>query len=332
MQQPTSASARAEELVRKFPDAPKKTLARKLYAEFPAHYANLESARKTILRITGCNGTSEKRFAKHPRPKGKAGWKPECPPSAAEPWVPVQIDGPAKVLCLSDIHVPYHSREAVQAAVTYGKKLKPDIVLLNGDTIDFHRISRFQQDPRKRSTKQELEATVQLLEWLRHTFKNARIIYKLGNHDERWDHFVWNKCLELFDLECLQLHNVLKFEEYGIERVGDSPILCGRLPVLHGHELGRNLYAPVNPARTAFLRANHTVLIGHLHRPSSNPESDLFGKETMTWSQGCLCGKQPEYARVNKWRWGFCHIEVAANNEFNMHNMVVGNNYSVRPA
>jgi predicted phosphodiesterase len=322
----------AAELCRKFPLVPSRTLAKKLYAENKERFGNLELARSAIRRARGNEGTRKKHTATVARPNGKAGWKPECPPSAAEPWLPVQIDGPCRVLILSDIHVPYHSKEAVESAAAFGKKLKPDVLLLNGDTCDFYRISRFQQDPKKRDFAAELETCKELLSWLRGQFPKTRFIFKIGNHEQRWDHYVWQRCVELWNLENLQLQNVLGFEEFGIERVDDNPIACGKLAVMHGHELGRGLYAPVNPARTAFLKTYDTCLIGHLHRTSSNSESDWKHNETMTWSTGCLCGLSPEFARVNRWNWGFAHIDIADDNQFNVNNYRISADYQVRSA
>jgi predicted phosphodiesterase len=329
-----TSTSLARELCEKFPNVATRTLAHKLYNANKERFASLESARGTIRTVRGTCGKRNRwpGSVTHPKAKGKAGWKPSCPPSAAEPWLPVQIDGPCRVLSLSDIHIPYHDEGALNAAVKYGKKLKPDVLLLNGDFADFYRISRWQQDPKKRSFKDEISDCCDCLSWLRGQFRDARIIYKMGNHDERWDHYVWQKCVELFDLDSLQLHNVLKFEDFGIERVNDNPVMCGKLPVLHGHEIGKGIFSPVNPARGAFLRTNHTVLIGHLHQPSSHPAPDMFHSETMTWSQGCLCNRQPEYARINKWAWGFAHIDIAADNQFNVRNYRISNDYQVRSA
>lgn len=321
---------RARELCDQFPKVASQTLARKLLKE--GFYATLETARSTIRSLRGCRGGTSRITPTHKRPKGKAGWKPECPPSAAEQWLPVQIDGPARLLLLSDIHVPYHSEGALKAAVRYGKKLKPDVVVLDGDIADFYRISRFQQDPRKRTMKDEILAVRDCLSWIRGQYPNARIIFKLGNHDERWDKYIWNRCVELFELDNLQLHNVLEFESLGIERVDDNPIIAGRLPILHGHEIGKGIFSPVNPARGAFLRTNHTVLIGHLHRSSSHAESNIWHDETMTWSMGCLCDLTPEYARVNRWNHGFAHVDIAADGEFNVHNYRLSSDYKVRTA
>lgn len=334
MQKPPTGRELATEMCRRLPGATTHALARKLREEHPERFATKNAADLAIRRARGAQGKKSRaeQPPTAPRPHGKTGWKPECPPSLAEDWGPIQIDGPAKVLVLSDIHVPYHSKEAVEAAVKYGKRLKPDVVLLDGDICDFYRISRFQQDPKKRDLASEIGYARDLLSWIRGQFRNARIIYKMGNHDERWDVYIWNRAPELFNLDCVQLHNVLEFENVGLERVGDNPVICGKLPVLHGHELGRGLYAPVNPARTAFLKMLDTCLIGHLHRSSSNSESDWKHNETVAWSMGCLCGLSPEFARVNRWNRGFAFVNIAADNQFDLHNLRLSSDFKVRTA
>jgi predicted phosphodiesterase len=59
---------------------------------------------------------------------------------------------------MSDIHLPYHSVEALTTAIQFLKDEKIDALILNGDTRDFYQASRFQKDPRKRSLAHELEA------------------------------------------------------------------------------------------------------------------------------------------------------------------------------
>jgi predicted phosphodiesterase len=330
---PTIASL-ARKLCREFPDTPSRTLAKRLYAENNLRISTLHSARMAILEARGAKGKRDRHKADPEcvRPKGQAGWVPACPPSAAEPWLAVKIDGPAKILSISDVHIPYHSKEAVEAAVAYGRKLKPDTVILLGDVMDFYGASRYQKDPKKRQLTEEIEDGKKFLQWIRSQFTKQRVIYKLGNHDVRWDHLLWNKAPEICDLKDVQLHNVLEFEELGIERVDDNMILAGELPMLHGHELGKGISAPVNPARGAWLRGNHTALIGHYHRTSSHAETDLLQNEMMAWSQGCLCDRTPEYARINKWNWGFAWVDVAKSGQFNLHNCRISNDYQVRTA
>lgn len=334
MPRATIANGLATKLCKKFPDAPSRQLAKILYDENKELFTNLELARSAIRYVRGASGkrNREEGIVTAPRALGKAGWKPECPPSSAEPWLPVQIDGPCKVLLLSDIHIPYHDKGALEAAVKHGRKLKPDVVLLNGDLMDFHRISRWDSDPKSRDTVYELEVGKHCLSWLRGQFPKARFIYKLGNHCERLDKYVWQKAPELYGLPGVQLHNALDFEAFGVERVDDNPILAGKLTILHGHEPGKGMASPVNPARGLFLKTLKSCLEGHYHRTSTHCEPDMDKNETITWSTGCLCGMSPLFARVNKWNWGHCMVDVSANNQFNVHNFAINKDYEVRTA
>lgn len=323
----------AEELCKKFPDTPTMTLARRLYDENKFLFANLELARSSIRLVRGTTGRKNKKLATVPRTKQKAGWVPECPPSAAEEWKPFELTTPCRVLSLSDIHVPYHSKEAVEAAVKHGKKLNPTVLLLNGDTCDFYSISRWERDPKRRNFKAEVDVIRELLSWLRGQFPKAQFIFKDGNHEERYDVFLWNKAPELFDLEHIQLQNILDFEKFGIERVTDKrPILAGKLPILHGHEPGQGIVAPVNQARGMYLRLSHSSLTGHGHRTSTHCEPDMFDREVTCYSQGCLCNLKPLYRPFNKWNWGHSFVDVAKDGQFNLSNFRINRDYEVRTA
>lgn len=316
----------ARALSRRFPGAKTLTLARRLYDENKEQFKDIEQARTTLRRARGTHGATSRAASASkedfiaPR---KAGTVWECPPSLAEPWEPFVIARPKRTLILSDIHVPWHDKGAVEAAVAYGKEQNPTTVILNGDTIDFYAISRYMTNPKLRNLKAELDMTLQLLRWIRQEFPKAKLIYKVGNHDVRWDHFIWNKAPELWDLKQAQLHTLLEFDKLRITRVDDNPMMVGKLPVLHGHELPKGISNPVNPARGAFLRTLHSVLIGHLHQSSSHSDTNMFKKEIMTWSTGCLCELTPAYARINRWKHGFAFVEVGAQGLYDVHNLRV---------
>lgn len=322
----------AREKCNAYPDAPSRQLARMLYDENLERFPNLESARTAIRAIRGAMGRKDRKPGQvtHPRQKQKAGWKPECPPSLSEEWMPVQIDGPAKVFVFSDVHLPFHSKEAVESAISYGRKLKPDVVVLLGDIADFYNISRWEKDPKLRDFRAEIESVKQFLEWIRGKFPKARLIYKFGNHECRYDKFIYNKAPELWNLEALQMHNILEFEQLGIERVDDQVIMAGQLAMLHGHETGKSLSAPVNPARGLFLRTKHTALIGHLHQTSGHGESNMWHDETFCWSIGALCTLNPPYLRINRWNHGACAVDVSSDGQFDVHNFRISSDYRVR--
>jgi len=330
----TAGRVIAEELCKKFPEASNHGLARRLAKENPTCFTH-ETARSIIRTIRGANGKRNRKTATQLRPKGKSDAKPlEPPKSLAEPWTPYDLGNDIRVAVISDVHVPYHSPIAFESAVDHLKKLKPNVLLINGDFADFYQCSRWQKDPRKRRFSEELKSVVQGLEWLRQEFgKNCRIVYKLGNHEERWQHFIWNRAPEIYDLPQCQLNELLQLDNLGIEMVDDQRfVMAGKLPIAHGHELGRSIFSPVNPARGAFLRTHHTILVGHSHQASGHADTNVWHDETFVWSVGCLCDLTPEYARVNRWSQGCAMIEVDKEGSFGVYNKRINKAGEVRPS
>lgn len=328
----TAGRLHAEALCKKYPDHSNLGLAKKLRADYPECFSSVETARTCVRLIRGAHGQRDKKQATQPRAKGKAGTRPQMPPSLAEPWVPFDLGNGIKVGSISDVHIPYHHVKALDAAVKDLKKRNLDVVLLNGDIADFYRVSRWQKDPKKRKLSEERLLVIQGLEWLRYEFgKKTRIVYKLGNHEERWNHFIWNQCPEIYDLPQMQIDSLLEFEKHGIELVEDQrPVLAGKLPIFHGHELPKGLTNPVNQARGAFLRTNDSTLTAHGHQTSSQPHPTWDKHEAFSWSQGCLCEMHPEFARINKWNLGHCFIDVANDGSYDVCNMRITESGKVR--
>ena len=326
----------ARKLCAEHPGATSRSLANRLYRENAERFPTKNAAYLCIRRARGNQGEhNRKRCSKtnERRENQGSGWVQSCPPSHAEEWGPFDLGSGIRVLSLSDAHVPYHHPKAITAAVDYArKKFKPDVVLINGDWCDFYAVSRWDKDPKKRDFIGELETCRESLSWLRGRFPKARFIFKEGNHEERFTKFIWNKASELWGMDACRIEHILKLEEMGIEIVGDQrPIMAGGLPILHGHELG-NFTNSVNHARGSFLRTLHTVLVGHGHRTSTHCEPNMFGKETTTWSQGCLSAMNAEYARFAKWNHGFATVEVADDGDFNLTNYRISPEWIVRTA
>lgn len=300
----------ASKLIRKYPDMPSLTLARLLYKKHRHLFCSLDAARCSIRYERGNLGKKNRSRMKGDtlRPCAKAGFVWTFPHSHAPTFEPFMLEE-KRTLILNDLHIPFHSTPAIMAAIDEAKKRKPTCILLNGDVCDFFSISRFDKNPTESSLKREVDLTRQFLGWLRQEFPKSRIIYKLGNHDEWFDKYLWRKAPELFDVSGVSLRHLTTGkidaipEVPGIEWVEDQrKIKAGKLNIWHGHEVGKGSIAPpVNPARGLFMRTLDTAVQGHLHRSSEHQETTSNGKLIATWSVGCLCGLHPRYARINKW-------------------------------
>ena len=324
----------AKRLARMHPDAPARTLARRLVKEANGAIT-IEQARLRIQRQFGVHGKKHRKQIKPvaPRAPRTSGEILPMPKSMAETWTAHRMNVVGNVGILSDVHVPYHSEIAVAAAVGFLKQQNLSGLLLNGDIADFYAISRYTKDPKQRDFKGELEAVRAFIAYLRQQFPDMPIVFKTGNHEERWQHWLWQHAAEISDDPRMSLTAWLGFNEYGVELVEDKrPVLLGKLPVLHGHELPSGMAAPVNVARGAFMKTLSTVMVGHSHRTSNHAESDMWHKETGCWSTGCLCDLRPDYARINRWNWGFAMVTVHKAGEFDVHNYRVMHDGTVRTA
>lgn len=311
-------------------EMPTRKLARIMYNANNLLFTNTEDARAVLRAIEGkigvksTNGT-KKTNAYPPRPYNPY----NLPESDEKEYLPYIIEGYKKVAGFFDIHCPYHSMEALTAAIKYCKKEKVDLVLLGGDFWDFYGLSRYLKDPKKRKIGEEIRTGIELLTVLQKELK-CKIIYLYGNHCQRLQHFLWQKWGEieqLADLEEIKeitLENIVKRRapNLNIEFVGDKRIIkANDLNVVHGHEFASSIMSPVNIARGLYLRAKANTICGHHHRSSEHTEMNINGKIVTTWSVGALCELHPEYMPINSWNHGFCIISLDADGEsFKIHN------------
>lgn len=322
----TPAQLAALELLRKFPKAPTLTLAKRAYKESPELWSNLQNARACFGRLRGAwgrKGLSEAKDHGVRRAKQPAGYSMKLPSTLVHgpKWAPLQLSGPFQALVFGDTHVPYHDRPAIQTMVRHAKKRRVDVVIVNGDMIDMFALSRWEKDPRKRKFAPNAMTSLEFLRWLRATFPKARIIWKLGNHEERFESYMWTKAPELLDVPQFQFEAIYELEQVGVELVRDKrPIRAGDVNIIHGHEYRFAISNPVNAARGLFLRGKCHAITNHFHQSSQHSEKSLESKVISTWSLGCLCDLHPDYMPLNNHNHGFAQVEVDAANAFHVEN------------
>lgn len=303
----------ARQLRTKFPHTSDHSLAQLLYENNKLLFKDKEYARWIVRKIGGKAG-SEKHsgeiIPKLPRSYAK-------PPSLYK--LPVADNN---ILLISDLHIPYHDNEAINAALEFGIKEKVNTIFINGDLLDFHHQSKFEHDPRKRSTKEEFDATIEFLEYLRSKFPTQNIYFLLGNHDKRYENWLMQKAPMLFMDDYYLLEDRLNLARFSIKKLDDFTLVkAGKLCITHGHLLLKGVFAPVNAARGVFMRGKESCLIGHAHKVSEHQETTLQGKVIITYSTGCLCALNQDYAPfANNYMHGFAHIKTENNGDFHVRN------------
>jgi len=307
---PTIKQKIVREYIKKFPNTSNYALANKILKENPLQFSTLENIRTMIRYVTGncgkdhVKGLNDKSLVRPVRASNDY----ILPQSYANDFTPYEIKQ-SRILIISDLHFPYQNNEAITLALNYGKEKKVDCILINGDLIDFAVISRHEKDWRARSVAEEFDSVRMFLNTLRTHFPKSKIVYKHGNHCERWEKFLYNKAPEIFDVNDFQLEVLLKLGELKIEIVKDKrPIILGKLTVLHGHELMG--MGGVNPARATFTKTMEDTLVGHYHRTSSHSEPTMNNKLINVHSQGCLCEMNPMFMPINKWNLGFAYVDL----------------------
>jgi len=314
--------------ISKYQKATTMAIARIIQKENPIDFS-VESARGLVRKYRGefgANNSPVTQIGVRTAEEKKQSLAKKLPESDYEKCEPFIIPkGQNNILILSDIHFPYQDNKALELALNYGLEKKVNAVYLNGDIADFYQCSRFTKDRRLRDMAGELEMVRQFLKMLQDLFK-CPIYYKIGNHEKRYEDYLMLKAPELLGIDDFKLEQLLRFREFGVTLVKDKQMaMAGKLPILHGHEWFGGFAPPVNPARGLFLKAKESCIVGHHHRTSEHTEKTLGGQVTTTWSTGCLCGLEPEYAPYNNYHQGFDHNNVSADGNYELKNMRIIN-------
>ena len=286
----------AKQLLTEYPTAGSLTLAKRLHLDFPEHFNTIEHARSTIRFYRGQHGKENRRTIQdltHVKDLEKVLADrfalPEPAVMAREPYVMPKVN--ARGIVFGDAHFPYQKNDGLISAIEYGLKKDIQYIIMNGDMMDVYQDSRFVKDGRKPNLDYELDLFYQFLLDLRATFPKQLIIWKFGNHEERYDTY-WKTAAPLHYSYATGLEDAVLTPELNITVVKDKRrIVVGDLNILHGHEYPGGS-GQVNPARGMFLRARCNVLVNHFHRSSSHKGSTVNGDIIRTYSLGSMCAPQ----------------------------------------
>ncbi len=309
-----------------------------MYKEHPLLFINLEDARAALRRIEGKSGVKNRDetlnkefFLEGERPKNPYA----LPKSEEKEYLPYIIEGSQRIAALFDVHAPYHSIEALTAALNFLSDKDITTLLIGGDFFDFYGMSRYAKDPDKRNTAEEIKVGVELLQTIFNELSPEKVVFKYGNHDERFEHYIWQKFAEIpqltdfEEMKQISLETILRNrlgKDFPIDFVTDKRIIrAGNLSIVHGHEFPSGITSPVNIARGLYLRAKANTICGHSHKSSEHSETDINGQMITTWSVGSLCELHPLYMPINSWNHGVALITLDESGVVDVQNKRIKN-------
>ena len=304
----------AKEYCTKYASCSSNEIASTLFSENPLCFRDKEHARSSVRYYRGASGDAKRKKV------SKIIERITIPKSDSVPYVPYEIKDFPVAVC-GDMHMPYHDVKTIEMFLEHADKIGAKTILLAGDCLDCYQTSRWCRDPRMRSFPDEVAMMKQFLIDLHKAFPKAKIVYKVGNHEERYEKYLKEKAPELFGLADIQLQNLLGANEDWIDWVDDKRVITAKkLNIIHGHEYTFSMSNPVNPARGLYLRAKKSSMCFHFHQTSEHTETAINGDMATCWSVGCMCELNPQYMPLNKWNHGFADIVLDKDGSWMVHN------------
>jgi hypothetical protein len=183
------------------------------------------------------------------------------------------------VIVFSDAHYwPGEPSVGHRALVHFVKKIRPAVIVCNGDAIDGSAISRhppigWESCP---SVKQELEVCQDRLGEIAAASKTDNLIWLLGNHDARFETRLAQVAPEFKDVHGIHLRDHFPAWEPGWSlHINDNVV------VKHRYKGGT--HAPFNNTVTS----GRSIVTGHLHSAKVTPYTDYNGTRYGV-DTGCL--------------------------------------------
>ena len=230
----------------------------------------------------------------------------------------------SKILVVADIHIPFHSKKNIETTFQYAKKRNIDCIIIDGDLLDCYSVSRFNKDI-PITIADELKVLHSFFDYIRKMFPRTKIIYKEGNHDERWKHYIDKHREQFGNIPEFSLEYLSHCGKYNIECVKDKRVIqAGKLYIIHGHEIFSGSGA-VNVARNIRLKTNDNVLFGHFHRTQDDFTRTISDSLIGSWAIGSLCGLSPLYMPINNWNNGFAIVNLEDGGMFEVENKKIVN-------
>jgi hypothetical protein len=235
---------------------------------------------------------------------------PISAPNRPRPSVPGRLPLELKngtVLVGSDFHIwPGEESTCLRAFKKFVSDIKPNVVILNGDVMDFPRISRHPQNWEKAPDPQEeIEAAQDHLNDIDQAGKRGtRKIWTQGNHDARFEQMIANALPQYRGVKGVHLYDHFATWERAMSCFINEGIEGGATMVKHRWKSGQGA------TRANTLNAGVSMVTGHLHSQNVRPLSDYNRFDRYGVDTGCVADKEHRAFTYTEdsaldWRSGF---------------------------
>lgn len=224
------------------------------------------------------------------------------------------------ILILPDTHYPTHDKRLWKTTLALIKEIQPDEIVHIGDLLDFPQPSRWTKGARAEfegSVYDDAERGIRdIIEPLRAVYDGPIRIHE-GNHDLRPRVYMEKYAPALAKTSMFNFEELLRFDDYGIEKLPDFYDVAPGWLTTHGHLGGIRLNQNAGQtALNAAKRIGKSVVMGHTHRAGISSFTTGIGGNTSTLT-GVEVGhimdpKQVTYLKgaTGNWQQGLAWLTI----------------------
>jgi hypothetical protein len=221
--------------------------------------------------------------------------------------VPIEIKN-GTVLIGGDAHIwPGPASTCMRAFKKFCDDIKPTAVILNGDVLDFPRISRHPQNWESAPDPQEeIEAAQDYLsDIVQACSRKTQKVWTIGNHDQRFEGMIANSIPQYRGVKGVHLSDHFPAWQKAMSCMINEEIRGGETMVKHIPKGGG-----MNATRAFTLNGGISTVHNHLHSQNVRPLSDYHRHDRYGVDTGMLADKEHRafgYAQDAPldWRSGF---------------------------
>ena len=233
---------------------------------------------------------------------------------------------------INDIHLPIHDPKALNLALDVFQDVGITDLVINGDALDFYLVNS--HGPKHPDIQflleDEFKAGNDFLDELQDRFSKSNIFFNSGNHCNRLDRFIINKCPQFWNV--VSVKGMLNLEGRGIPyheynrpwNVKGTDLFIQHSPPSYGE----------NGARTSLLKkfggswifgCTHRMQQSHIRRPDGSLCSAYFNGWLGSTSLTDQHRRVFEYTKGHEnWQQGFAVVDVIGSQYF-VHQCLIKN-------